>query len=319
MLGDTESGKIEQMMKAAKGSVARYDFATADKLNADQYRFIYNVFQQYADAVTTKLAPMLQSRVQLELGQISVATYADYLHSLPDPSTMVVFKIDPETKALLSLDFPLSFALLDKLMGGKGETSEGIREFTEIEMILLQKTIVRLVECYSEAWREVRDFKPQLVEIRLNPLGVVVAGSSENMVIVPFSARIAQAQGRFELCLPFKHLKAIVPNASFEQFILSKTSQAASGQTVSPLFAGKIESARVPISCELGRTEVLFEDLLHIEPGDCLVLDTQIGDPVRLKVNERTKFLGRPGKTKDNKVGIQICKVLTEGDEEFEE
>lgn len=308
------------MMKANKTTVARYDFSPGDKLSTDQYKFLHKIFSQFADAVTSRLAPILQSRVQLELGEVRISSYAAYLHSLPDPTTMVLFKVDPETKALLALDFHLGFALLDKLMGGKGESVEGIRDFTEIEDTLFRKNILpKMLESYAASWKDLRDFKPQLEEVKLNPLAMVIVGPSENVVVASFKTRIANSMGGLDLCVPFRHIKAVVPQASFQKYLLDKTSQVSAGQPVAPLFAKNLEAARVPVSCELGRTEVLFQDLLHIEAGDILTLDTQIGEPLRVKVNERTKFLGRPGETKDKKVGIQITKVLTEGDEEFED
>jgi len=319
-LGDRETNKFEQLMKVSKDTIQRYEFGKSDKLSQEQYKFLQNIFRQFSDSVTTRIVPILQTRFQLDLEEIRITTYSAFIHTLPDPSTMVVFKIDPETRALLTLDFSLSFALLDKLMGGKGETLTTVRDFTEIEMVLLQKTMVRILDSYAEAWREVRDFKPQLVEIRLNPQAVVIVGPSENMLIAPFKARIANTQGKkFELCIPLKHLRNIVPRSSFEEYMLTKSSQGVANQAVPPVFAKNLETARVPVSCELGRAEILFQDLLQLEVGDYLLLDEQINQPLRIKVNERTKFLGRPGKTKDNKIGIQIIKVLTEGDEEFEE
>jgi len=62
----------------------------------------------------------------------------------------------------------------------------------------------------------------------------------------------------------------------------------------------------------------MFQDLLDLEVGDCIKLDTVVTDPMKLKVNNKTKFLGRPG-IKDNKMSIQITKVLAEGDEDDEQ
>jgi flagellar motor switch protein FliM len=69
---------------------------------------------------------------------------------------------------------------------------------------------------------------------------------------------------------------------------------------------------------ELGSTELSFGDLLVLEEGDFIKLDQAITEPLRIKVNDRTKFLGRPG-LRERKVSVQITKVLQEGDENFDE
>ena len=56
--------------------------------------------------------------------------------------------------------------------------------------------------------------------------------------------------------------------------------------------------------------------MLHIEPGDIITLDNKLTDPIMVKIEGKTKFLGTLGMV-GNKIGIKITKVLT--DEESEE
>ena len=88
--------------------------------------------------------------------------------------------------------------------------------------------------------------------------------------------------------------------------------------TVAPLFAKNLEQAKVPVSVELGSTELLFQELAVLEVGDFIKLDQEITKPLKIKVNDRVKFLGRPG-VRESRIAIQLIKVLQEGDEEFEE
>ena len=80
----------------------------------------------------------------------------------------------------------------------------------------------------------------------------------------------------------------------------------------------KIQNAEVPITVSLGRAELLFQELLSLEVGDTIRLDTEISEPLKVKVEGKTKFFGHPG-TKDSKLACKISRVLQEGDEEFDE
>ncbi len=110
-----------------------------------------------------------------------------------------------------------------------------------------------------------------------------------------------------------------MPRASFDEFILQRTTQTtgAPSQAVTPIFAKGIEAAKVPVVVELGRAELMFQELLYLEVGDCIKLDVEVTSPLKVMINEKTKFLGRPG-VKDAKMSVQITKVIAEGDEEIE-
>lgn len=323
---DDSGGSFDQVMRLTQEHAAvrryamadRYDFKQTEKFSQDQNKFLERIFHSFSEHSITTLAPLLQTRVDLELAQpIKTQSYQKYLNSLPDPHMLVVFKVDAETQALMSVEYELAFGLIDRLMGGRGVRLDEYRQFTDLERAVLQRPVLRLLEAYGEAWKDVLQVRPQFQSMELNPLAVHIAPPSETMVVVTFQTTLAQSTGALEICLPFKHLKSIVPKASFDEFLMSR--QTAAAPSLPPIVTKNLESAKVPISVELGRAEVLFQDLLGLEVGDTIRLDSLIGEPLRIRVNDRTKFLGHPGTTRDGKLAAKLVRVLTEGDEEFEE
>ncbi len=314
---DYRSGQGDSKPKQF-GRMDRYDFKKGEKLSHDQERFVKQIFGNFSESIMINLGTLLQSRVQMELADVRQRTYHTFMNSLPDPTTIFVFRIDPETRGLVCIDFSLSFALLDKLMGGKGVPIEEVRYFTDLEKAVILKPLSKILEGYQTAWKDVKDFIPQFVEMDFNPLAVHIVAPSETMVVINFQAYIAQTRGTIDLIVPFRHLKESIPKSSFDEFLLSRTSiTPAASPSVTPMFAKGIEAARVPVIVELGKDELLFQELLYIEVGDCIKLDVEVTSPLMIKINDKTKFLGRPG-VKESKMSVQITKVLGEGDEEFE-
>lgn len=300
------------------GKTDKYDFKKGEKLSHDQERFVKQIFGNFSESIMINLGTLLQSRVQMELADVRQRTYNTFMNSLPDPTTIFVFRIDPETRGLVCIDFSLSFALIDKLMGGKGVPLEEVRYFTDLEKAVILKPLSKILEGYQSAWKDVKDFIPQFVEMDFNPLAVHIVAPSETMVVINFQAYIAQTRGSIDLIVPFRHLKESIPKSSFDGFFLSRTSgTTAAAPSVTPMFAKGIEAARVPVVVELGNAELLFQELLYIEVGDCIKLDVEVTSPLKIKINDKAKFLGRPG-IKQSKMSVQITKVLAEGDEEFE-
>lgn len=294
-----------------------YDFKKGEKLSGDQERFVRNIFNGFAENVMIHLGALLQTKAQLSLGGIRQRSYHSFVSSLPDPSLIFEFKIDADTKGLICLDMPLSFALIDKLMGGKGAAIEEVRTFTDLEKAIIMKPANGLFTSYGEAWKEVRKVESIFLNMDFNPMAVHIAIPSEMMVIVSFLAGFAQTNGSLEVCIPFKYLKEVLPKTSFDTFLITRGTSSGANQIAPSNIITGVEAAKIPVIVELGRAELLFQDLLYLEIGDCIKLDTEVTSPMKLKVNDRTKFLGRPG-TKEKKMSIQITKVVTEGDEEFE-
>lgn len=299
-----------------------YDFRQTEKFSTDQNRFLEKLFVGFAEAVVTQLAPLLQTRFHMELISVKSRSYQSYLGNLPEPTPLIVYRLDPEHKAFIDVDFDLSFAIFERLLGGKGlpPREEARGTLTDLEKAILKKPFLRMLTAYGQAWKEFKEVDPQFEAFELNPNAVHICPPSETMVVTTFQVDMAQSQGLLNLVIPFRYLKVSIPRSSFDEFVLSRqtTMGVPTGNSVTPIFATKIGTAKVPVSVSLGRAELLFRDLLSIEVGDTIRLDTEIRDSLRIKVNGRTKFLGNPG-IKDGKLAARVSKVLDEGDEDYDE
>jgi flagellar motor switch protein FliM len=313
LLRNTDPDEVVKRKKALP-----YDWGRTTKFSADQKKFLERVFNQFADFVMTKVAPLIQTRFTLEYQSAKLRPYGNFTQSLYEPIVLIISRMDPEHQGLLVVDFPLSFALIDRCLGGKGEPLDEIRYFTEIETTIFERIAKKLTESYQEAWREIKECKPHLVCMEFNPQMVHIVKPSDLMVCITFEARVANTQGPLYVALPYDYLKSVLPKANFEEFMLTRNTQIPASPTVAPLFAKNLEQAKVPVSIDLGETELMFQELILLEVGDFITLDQELNKPLKIRVNEKVKFLGRPG-VRDNKLSVQVTKVLQEGDEEFEE
>lgn len=309
--------RVDPAEEALRKKAVPYEWGKTDRFSQDQKKFLERVSRQFAENFTTKLAPLLQTRVNIEYQGARLRPYSVLLQSLYEPISLVLLRMDPETKGLIVIDFPLSFAFIDRCLGGIGQSMEEIRYFTEIEVAILERVVARLIESYQESWGEIKECKPQYLNMEFNPQTVHIVKPSESMVCISFDVRVAQASGPVYVVMPFEYLKTVLPKNNFEEFMLTRTSPQI-GPSVAPLFAKNLDAAMVPVSVELGSTELLFGELAVLEVGDFVKLDSEITAPLKVKVNEKNKFLGRPG-LRDRKVSVQITRVLQEGDEEFDE
>jgi flagellar motor switch protein FliM len=230
-----------------------------------------------------------------------------------------VFGVSDQVQGFLDIDFDLSFALFEKLMGGRGGPPRDDQRpyFTDLEKTILKIPLLKILESYGEAWKDVHTLEAKYQSLEFNPNAVYICSPSETMVVTSFQVDVAQAEGLLSLCLPFRHLKELIPKRSFDEFVHLKTSMNLPKDD-KIIFPETIQSAKVPVTVSLGRAELLFQELLSIEVGDTIRLDAETTQPLKIKVNEKTKFLGQPG-IKDGRMATRVIRVLEEGDEDYDE
>lgn len=293
------------MSKSDPSVPKAYEFGASRRLTFDQGRFLEMVLRDFADASVRVLSPLLRSRFEMTLASVVSMAYHQHLSTLSEFGPLFVFALKDRTPGLLSLELPLAFALFEELLGGLGR-SQGLprAQLTDLEKGILEIPMARIFSSYSEAWRGVYPLDPTLQRLEFNTKAVHVCRPSERMVVTNFELVTARASGLLRVCLPFYCLKKVVPKDSFEEFMLKRDgSWTPDGGAVSK---ETLQAAKVVVSMVLGAAEVPFQELLRVEVGDVVRLDTEIGDPLKIRVNGRDTYLGRPGVCK----GRLACRLL---------
>jgi flagellar motor switch protein FliM len=75
-----------------------------------------------------------------------------------------------------------------------------------------------------------------------------------------------------------------------------------------------VQSTSVPVKAVLGRTTVTVRDVLELQPGDVMTLDTGVNEELEVRVGDLLKFYGIPG-VKKNKVAVRITRVAKKEEE----
>lgn len=294
-----------------------YDFMKAEKLALDQERFLEKVLIYFAELITALLVSHLHIKAQVKWENIDYVSYDVYTHSLVDPSALNIFVIeDCDVKGIIFFEFPVCLAIVDRLLGGKGQPVSEDNRLTEIEEVIYCRVIQKILTHLTEAFKEIKqlDIKPDKMDC--NPQAIQIYSPGDPMVIANFRTRIGDTPGDMKICLPLRFLKPLIPKLKITD-LLPKSTGDLKEQKIAPS-PFLIESARIGIVVELGKSDILFQDLVNIGVGDVVRLDSSIENPLKIKIESKVKFLGRPG-VRDKKVAMQITKVVQEGDEEYEE
>jgi flagellar motor switch protein FliM len=72
---------------------------------------------------------------------------------------------------------------------------------------------------------------------------------------------------------------------------------------------------KLPISVELGRTNISLGDFLELEVGDVVVLNQRINKPLNIRVGKKVKMVGVPGRV-GNRIAVRVDRLKEETNHE---
>lgn len=301
----------------AKPKVKPYDFARPDKLSKDQLRTLQMMHESFARGIASTLSAYLRSYVETEVVSADSMTYEEFARMLPNPGITAIFSLPPlEGSAMIEIDPDLGFAIIDRLLGGPGVVPEQVRELTELEQPVMRRVVEQIIDHLPDSWSQVVQLVPRFEQLELNPQFTHLVPPRDIVVVIRLEVNMASASGRLSLCIPYDVIESIVPKLSAHYFFIrgKKEATAAEAETLHR----RLERLCVPVTAILGEVEVSFGDLLALEVGDYLSLETRINEPLAIKIGDRVKFRARPG-TRGKRMAVQIVECIYGTEEEEEQ
>ncbi len=292
------------------GSARAYDFRSPDKFSKEQIRTLQMIHENFARRAGSSFAAYLRAGVQMTIVHLEQGSFVDFIQNIPTHSLVTVFRMDPlPGRALVTFDPATASVIVDRLLGGFGQVLDNSdHEITDIEQELLHKVLEYVARSLQEAWSNVINLDVGVEEITLNPEFVQIALPTDAAIFLGFEIRIRESTGMVSICLPYSMLKPIVSELSPHTWVAGETKEA--GAYKDGLFA-HLKRTDVELSVLLGEVSVNFEDLLHLQLGDVLLLDTLVNRPLPVQVGQNTKYMGQPGRAGKN-MAVQITTVLNE-------
>jgi len=93
---------------------------------------------------------------------------------------------------ILEMAPPVAYALIDRILGGKGLPIERVREFTEVEIAIIERIIIQLVNLMREPWENVVELKPRLEKIETNAQFAQIVSANETVALITLGAKSAK-------------------------------------------------------------------------------------------------------------------------------
>jgi flagellar motor switch protein FliM len=267
--------------------VQSYNFRRPDRISTNQIRSLHFVHDRFARNASSSLSAYLRTIVEISLESIEQVTYTEFLSHAADPTCYAALSLKPlDGLAALELRPDTVFPMIDRMLGGSGETIANIRPMTEIEQRVIQAILKIIVENLKESWKPIFPIEFATTSMETRPHMVNVVGPNEMVVHFKFKLRMKGLTSKVNLAFPTLVLEPIIHIFDQDWNSRKKVTHDASLLT-------QLRQVPVNISIETGETQFPAESLLSLEVGDTIVLDQRTEWPMQIKVAGRRKLLSR--------------------------
>lgn len=268
--------QIDALIASETRTVQEYDYQGSSVFDREVVEHLERQHKSFCSELTRQFSHTLNVTVLVEPRSVDESVFQSYVRSLPSPTVLGIVALDPlPGRAVVDVSSHLGFAMLDILLGGPGRAAN-YRRFTELEASLIAEMMNHTSGAISAAFEGIVELDPTVLSIQTQPNIGHVAVSTEPALIFTFAATIATArrtEGLISICYPLSSLEPVLGVLATETAPEApKPDEAALG--------GTLTGAGVPLSARLNTTRIALSEIAHLQPGDVIVLDHDVDDPV---------------------------------------
>ena len=269
--------------------ITLYDFKRPNRVSKEQLRSIKSLHDKMARSLASDISSLMRSIVEIQLHSVDQMTYGEFLMSLPSPTSFNVFSFKPlDGKGVIELNPSIVFPMIDRLLGGPGMPFDANREFTDIELNLLDQILRVITQNMKEVWSPIMEVYPVIEAKESSPNVVQIVAQNEIVIMVVMEIIIGQTSGMMNICYPVISIESLLPKLASRDLMLSETSNRKSrNKELRALLRG----AKIELEAVLGYAKLNMKEILELEVGDIIKLNRAADDTVVVKVDGREKFI----------------------------
>ena len=293
--------------------ITLYDFKRPNRVSKEQLRSMRAMHDKMARNLASDISSLMRSIVEIQLHSVDQMTYGEFLMSLPSPTSFNVFSLKPlDGKGVIELNPSIVFPMIDRLLGGPGVPFDTNREFTDIELNLLEQILRVITQNMKEIWSPIMELYPVIEAKESSPNVVQIVAQNEIVIMVVMEIIIGQTSGMMNICYPVISIESLLPKLASRDLMLSETS---SRKSRNKELRALLRGAKIELEAVLGYAKLNMKEVLDLQVGDIIKLNRAADDTVVVKVDGREKFIAEFGVRRYRRTIKIVEKLKTEHDE----
>ena len=301
---------VEEMKDNGEKQVKNYDFARPSKFSKEHLRTLEIIFEHYGRLLSTNLPVYLRKNIQVEVMNSEAVTYSEFSNALSNPVLLGIVNFAPLSgNIIIELASNLGYAMVDRMLGGNGSPLEKPRDFTEIELLIIERIMTVCVNLLREPWENVADIHPRLERIETNSQFAQIISPSEMIAILTINMKIGDVEGMMNICLSYLTLESIMDKLNTKYWFSSM--QEKDEKEYHEAIENLIARAQIPVKAVLGTSTISVNEFVNLQRGDIIRLDTKVDQELNVYVGNIRKFTALPGASGDE-YAVRVTSIIRE-------
>ena len=312
LLKQLSSGEldVDGINEESAVKIKEYDFTRPAKFSKEHLRTLEIIFENFGRLVSSNLPAYLRKNVQVDVMNSEAVTYSEFSNALSNPVLLGIVDFAPlKGNIIIELASNLGFTIIDRMLGGLGDPLDKPRDFSEIELSVLERIFTVFVDLLREPWKNVVEIHPRLERIETNCQFAQIISPSEMIAIVTINICIGNVEGLMNICLPFLTLEDIMDKLNTKYWF--STMKNKDEESYQEFIETAINKAQIPMKVVLGKSSISVMDFINLQVGDIIKLDSHVNDELDVFVGNIVKFKALPGSGAEN-YAVKVTEIIRE-------
>lgn len=312
LLNNIKSGSETKVEPSHEKEAVLFDFRLPNRISKNQLRILRNIFENFAESFSSFLVTKLQTVVNINVTSVDQIYYSEYVLSVANPACLFTFDIrDTDVKGILELNNDLALSLVDKLLGGNGLGTKQTKVITPIEQRVLRVVVERVMQDLRKAWQTVDKFEFTIERFEPDIDFAQITSQSESVLLISFEILIGEQSFLMNICFATFAFDNILAKLSTQK-LSSVRATKYYGISAKEVLVHHLSKTLMPLRIELGTTKLSIKELLEMQVGDIIRLETKISDDQKVRTGNQVLFHGRIGVLNNHKAIKITRKVIDE-------
>ena len=286
--------------------VSPVDLLKPNRLGREQLRGLERYFESAGKMLSATISDKLRLDARCDCVAVEQLRFDSWLQQLPGPASIYVLQMDPfRQPAIFTASTSLLYGAVDRILGGSGKVQKVPKDFTAAEHTVAEALVGPCLDRICDSLAEVVKLKWSVQNRFCNPSMAQILPSQDVVLSVYFQAAGDFLLGDLRLVIPFVSLEPLLDK--FGRDSVAALEPGALRQKLGVT----VRDMPVDVAVELGGARIRLRQLLELQAGDVIPLDTRLGQPAVVPVMGRPKFTGHVGRI-GNRLGLQVADVMAQ-------
>jgi len=315
LLNTLMAGDSAQSAEASDGApqlkVREYDFRTANRFPKEQMRTFHVVFETFSQLFSNRMSSVLRVSCECEILSIEECSYSEFNNSLPAPVVLAIMDAPPMYGSIVFQMSPeFAYMLISRLFGGV-KAGENSKQFTEIELALVERVLRQAVSVFDEAWDKVISLSTTIDRIETSPQFAQITAPNEPVAVIILSVTMGEETGLLSICIPHTAIEPVAQQLNTRMWFSSGSRDDGRAEERLAALTAKLMQTPIPLTAYFDQTPATVSDIVNLQIGDVIKLDHGIDQPLTIKVHHIPKFHATIG-TLGHRYAMQIVEIIKE-------